>query len=130
MLYTTSLKFPFIFSATEGKTDIATNFESINQSIALILLTGKGEVFGNPDFGSDLKMYQFREVTPEVQSRLAEDIVSNILAFESRVSLSTNDVQITQVLDRVQITITYILKNSNVVGNTEVLIPMPTPTII
>jgi phage baseplate assembly protein W len=130
MLYTTSIKFPFLFSKLEGKTDIDTNFVSINRSIALILLTGKGELFGNPNFGSNLKLYQFREVTPEVQQRLSEEIVNSIIEFENRVTITNNDIQIEQApnSDTLKISISYILKNSNALGNTQILIPIPVPT--
>jgi phage baseplate assembly protein W len=127
MLYTTSIRLPKLFSVEEGNTQIDTNFSSINRSIALILLTGKGEFFGHPDFGSDIKKYQFREITSEIIGLLADEIVQSITKYESRVMLTTNDIKIEQVEDRLKINISYYLRNSNLLGTADVIIPMPIP---
>lgn len=127
MLYNTSIKLPYMFSLSNGNTELDTNFESINRSIAFILLTGKGELFGNPDFGSDLKLYQFREITPAVKSLISDEIVKAVTEFEDRIDFNSDDVSIEQIQDRLSIKISYSLKNSNLDGNAQVIIPLPTP---
>ncbi len=124
MLYNTSIKFPYLFN---GDTQLDVNFDSINRSISLILLTGKGELFGNPNYGSDIKRYQFMEITPEIKNLLADEIVNSIRQFENRVEITNNDIIIKQINDKLSINIKYSLKNSNVQGTTDVLVPIPTP---
>lgn len=128
MLYSTSLKLPRLFSLEEGRSQVDINFESINRSIAFILLTGKGELLGNPDFGSKLKLYQFKEITPEVRNILADEIVDSIKQFESRVELDSSNITIQQSGDTVHINISYSLINSNLFGNTTIMVPLPVPT--
>lgn len=127
MLYNTSISFPYLFSDNDGQTQLDTNFTSINRSIALILLTGKGELLGNPEFGSNLKLYQFNEVTPEVVALLTDEIIQAITDFENRITLDTNNIQITQELDTVKINISYTLKNSDITGQSSVIYPIPVP---
>lgn len=127
MLYNTSIQFPYLFSLLSGNTQLDTNFDSINRSIALILLTGKGEVFGNPEFGSDIKRYQFQEMTPAVQQLLADVIIDAITKNENRIDINNKDIQMEQVEDKLYIKLSYALRNSNLNGVANVIVPLPTP---
>lgn len=127
MLYNTSIKFPYIFSSTTGATELDTNFDSINRSIALILLTGTNEVFGNPAFGSNIKRYQFREITPAIKNLLIDDLVSAITKFENRIILNSENINLEQVNDTLKVNISYKLKNSNATNTTDIIVPLPVP---
>jgi phage baseplate assembly protein W len=127
MLYSTSIRFPYLFNRAQGNTELDTNFESINRSISLILLTGKGELFGNPEFGCDLKLYQYKEITPEISKVLADDMLQAILQWEHRIDMNLNDIKITKDNDTVHISISYLLRNSNAIGDVKVILPLNTP---
>ena len=61
------------------------------------------------------------------RSILADEIVDSITMFEHRVDVTNNDIKMEQVDNKLSIHITYHLKNSNVNGNTDILMPIPTP---
>ena len=128
MLYNSSIAFPYLFSRDNERTEVDTNFTSINRSIALILLTGKGELVGNPAFGSNLKRYQFSEVTEDVKALLTDEIIQSVMEFENRIVLNNSMIDISQSGDRVHIRIGYILKNSSLTGVTDVIYPINIPT--
>ena len=128
MLYNSSIAFPYLFSRDNEITEVDTNFTSINRSIALILLTGKGELVGNPAFGSNLKRYQFSEVTEDVKALLTDEIIQSVMEFENRIVLNNSMIDISQSGDRVHIRIGYMLKNSSLTGVTDVIYPINIPT--
>lgn len=128
MIYTSSIKHPKIFSITKGNTDLDKLFVSINRSIALILLTAKGELFGNPDFGSNIRMYMFNNITDLLINNIKEEIVDSISQWESRITLTTSDVNISVEDTKLKINIKYNLVNSEAQGSTELLTPLSVPS--
>lgn len=127
MLYTKSLTHPKMFSIINGNTELDSLLVSINRSIALILLTAKGELFGNPDFGSDLRKYVFDSMTPSLEEMLKTEILQSILNWESRIKLELEDIALEQVSDHLKIHISYTLTNSNIEAETDILTPIKAP---
>ena len=127
MIYTSSIKHPKLFSITKGNTDLDKLYVSINRSIALILLTAKGELFGNPDFGSNIRMYLFNNITDLMINKLKEEIVDSITQWESRITLTTSDINIIADDTKLKINIKYNLVNSEATGSTELLTPLNIP---
>ena len=128
MLYNSSIAFHYLFSRDIDRTEVDTNFTYSYRSIALILLTGKGELLGNPNFGSNLKRYQFSEVTEDVKALLTDEIIQSVMEFENRIVLNNSMIDISQSGDRVHIRIGYMLKNSSLTGVTDVIYPINIPT--
>ena len=128
MIYTSSIKHPKLFSITKGNTDLDKLYVSINRSIALILLTAKGELFGNPDFGSNIRMYLFNNITDLMINKLKEEIVDSITQWESRITLTTSDINIIADDTKLKINIKYNLVNSEATGSTELLTPLTIPS--
>lgn len=127
MLYTNSIKHPKLISNINGNVDLDNIESSINRSIALILLTAKGELFFNPEFGSNLRFYIFEYVTDLVTETLTNEIVDSINRWENRIQINKNNINIEQADDRLKIHISYTLTNSNITGETNVFMPIPIP---
>jgi phage baseplate assembly protein W len=116
MLFKTSIKYPLTFSLTTGKTDLDTLTTSINRCIGLILTTGKGELLGDPDFGCRLYELLFEQYSDNLQQTVKREILDSLSKFESRVSLTENDITIEHVensdRNRFKITLTYSIKGT------------------
>lgn len=127
MLYTNSIKHPKLISNVNGNVELDSIESSINRSIALILLTAKGELFFNPEFGSDLRLYVFESVNDLVVEALTSEIINSINRWESRIQVDKDNISIEQADDRLKIHISYTLTNSNIVGETSIYTPIPLP---
>ncbi len=127
MLYTTSITHPKMFSLINGNTETDSLDISINRSIALILLTAKGEVFGNPDFGSDIRKFLFQNYTDSMRDLLIDEIVESISNWEDRIVINRSDISIEQDDLALKIHISYTLTNSNIRGDTDVYTPINFP---
>ena len=127
MLYTTSITHPKMFSLINGNTETDSLDISINRSIALILLTAKGEVFGNPDFGSDIRKFLFQNYTDSMRDLLIDEIVESISNWEDRIVMNRSDISIEQDDLALKIHISYTLTNSNIRGDTDVYTPINFP---
>lgn len=61
--------------------------EAVQTAIKQILLTRKGELPWNPDFGLDVERLRHTAMTETLLEEIQADIVSNIESFEPRASL-------------------------------------------
>lgn len=115
MVYTTSLSHPNMFSAVTGETLIDTALESINRCIALLILTGFTELFGNPAFGSGIYEAQFDYVTEAYKDQLKLIISDAVTQFESRVICERDNVYVTHnpETNHIFIRVGYVIKGSN-----------------
>lgn len=115
MIYTNSLSHPNMFSASSGKTMIDTATESINRCIALLIQTGFGELFGNPELGSGLYEVTFDYVNQQYFDTLKNILVDAISKFESRVTTSNDMIRISvdPKNNHIHITVGYTISDSN-----------------
>lgn len=115
MIYTNSLSHPNMFSTSSGKTMIDTATESINRCIALLVQTGFGELFGNPELGSGLYEVTFDYVNQQYFDSLKNILVDAITKFESRVTTSSDLITVTADPENnhIHITIGYVISESN-----------------
>ena len=127
MIYTNSIKHPKIISNTNGNVELDELASSINRSIALILLTAKGEMYFNPEFGSNLRYYIFNYMNDLLKESLITEIINSINQWENRIQLTKDNINIEQQDDRLKIHIIYTLTNSNMTGETDVFTPIPLP---
>ena len=58
----------------------------------MLISTCKGELLGDPDFGTNVKKYLANYKAPILYSVIADDIVNAINKYEKRVSVSSNDI--------------------------------------
>lgn len=106
------IKHPNTFSISQGNTLLSKYLNSINQSISLILRTAKGELFGDPDFGSNLYtyIYDIVENNKVIERTIAEDIVDSINKYETRAFVETSGISFEYEDTTVKINIRYNLR--------------------
>lgn len=116
MLFTNSVKFPRIFNLTSGNTDVDGEYVSINRCLALLLLTAKGELLGDPDYGCTLYENLFNGYTNTECEQIKDEVVKAITKYEKRIEVNTTDISIEPDSNdehRYKIHINYKLKNSD-----------------
>lgn len=91
----TSIKHPNTFSLVSGETSLVKYLDSINQSIRLILTTSRGELFGDPAYGTNLKELIFEFAGVPLETAIREEIVRVLNLYEKRIFISEEDIDIT-----------------------------------
>lgn len=122
MIFTTNIKHPKEFSLSTGKTELVSEIEAINQSIKLILLSAKGEQFGDPDFGSRLYEYLFEYSGEVLYNILRSEIVDSVNSQEPRVVISESGITFVEDGVSLKINIQYNIKYSNYSSESTVIV--------
>lgn len=122
MVFTTSIKHPKEFFVTSGSTDLSKEIESINQSISLILTSSKGELFGDPEYGSNLYGYIYDLSGSALYCALRTEIVDCLSRQESRIVVNENDISFEESEFTLKIKIGYTIRYTNFSAESTVLI--------
>lgn len=126
MLFTKSISYPRTFDVSSGRTILDDQATSINRCLATILLTGKGELLGDPDFGCTLYEQLFEQYSDNLSSTIKSEIVKAVQKYETRVTVNESDINIDLSEDATDInsfhiSIRYMIKNSGRIGETEII---------
>ena len=103
-------------SETTGMLNTNIGFDRINQALKIILHTVKGEVPMLPKLGSNLDKLLFEPIDDILDDDLQLAITDAINDFEPRIKIM--DIAIShddRIMNKVHITITYVLTNTNIV---------------
>lgn len=89
------------------------NDDYIGTNLKLLLLTAKGELFGDPSYGTHIKKYLFDINNSATQDLIKEEIISAVTLYMPMISIARTDV--TFIVDGTKLSINLgITKNSNV----------------
>ena len=122
MIYTTSLSFPNMFSTINGKTMLDTTFEAINTRLSLLMQSAYTELFGDPNFGCGLYEITFDYASEAAFMLLKQVISESIDKYEPSlfVPLDNIVININEENNHIEITIIYIIKDSEISSSTTV----------
>lgn len=120
MIYTTSLSFPNMFSTISGKTMLDTTFEAINTRLSLLIQSAYLELFGDPNFGCGIYEITFDYAVDATFDLLKKMISESIEKYEPSVYVSMDmiDVSVNKESNHIEITINYIVRDSDMQGQT------------
>ncbi len=110
----TGWSFPPAFTASGGDVHMVSEVEDIEQSLAILLATQRGERVMQDDFGCDLNEFLFGEISRGLIGRVRSVIEDAILHHEPRITL--NDVEISAsgaVAGLLMISIDYTIRATN-----------------
>lgn len=79
------MKFPPQIDKSTGRFKVASELESVKESVYIILMTRVNERWLRPEFGSNLLSYTFADITPTTLTIMKRDISEAILTHEPRV---------------------------------------------
>ncbi|MBL8375162.1 GPW/gp25 family protein [Accumulibacter sp.] len=110
----TGWSFPPGFAAAGSDVRMVSAAEDIEQSLAILLTTRRGERVMQEDFGCDLSEFQFAEVSQGLIGRIRRFIADGLLHHEPRINLSDVDVSLSGAQEGLLlITIDYTVRATN-----------------
>ena len=83
----------------EGVVEMVTDETEIRQSLEILLTTVRGERYLRPDFGTDLRHYQFEPITPALQMHMQQLVEQALTRYEHRVRVDSVAVNTSQALE-------------------------------
>ena len=87
-----SIAFPKMFTRTV--TNLVTDYDATLQNLKMLLWSEKGELFGDPYYGTGLKKYLYDQNDVVLQDILIDDIYTAIRVFMPQISIERKDVKI------------------------------------
>jgi len=103
----------FPFGLEDNRIGLTQELESIEQSIKIILGTGKGERVMRPEFGCGLQQLAFSPVNDSTASLAIFHIKESLRQWEPRIEVEKVDVSTTEKRNCLEIAIEYRVITSN-----------------
>jgi len=88
----TGWSFPPAFAREGGDVQLVSGVEDVEQSLAILLATRRGERVMQDEFGCELDQFLFGEISQGLIGRVRDFIADAILHHEPRVTLNSVDV--------------------------------------
>lgn len=89
-----SISYPKMF-VTKTKTGLAQDYDATLQNLKLLLFSEKGELFGDPYFGTGLKRFLYDQNDMILEDILIDEIYTAIATFMPQIRISRKDITIT-----------------------------------
>ena len=107
--------FPVLFSTGNYQLNTTSGEENINEAIDLVLLTKMGERCFEPQFGSGLQQFFFRNMDETLKGEIIDAVKVSLLHNEPRITVkdvSVNFIDIQAGLAEIRITYSYNKSNT------------------
>jgi len=105
--------FPLSVDPTTGQINMASNEDSIKQSIFIILNTRKGERVMRPDFGCSIHDYVFASMSYFNLNRMQESVLDALTLWEPRIRDVKVEVVPSEEEGRLEVNISYVVRSTN-----------------
>lgn len=103
-----SIAFPYMFNRTT--TNTVSGYYATLQNLEMLLASNKGELFGDPYYGSNLKKFLYDQNDSILQDLLIDDIYSCITTFMPQIKTERKYITLTSSKAQVSVTIKAINK--------------------
>ena len=87
-----SIAFPNMFTGTS--TNFVTDKEATFQNLKYLILSEKGELFGDPFYGVGLKKYLFDQNDTIIKDLVLDDMYTAIATFMPQLRINRNDLKL------------------------------------
>ena len=118
MARNSTIKCSNCFRVSTGATEVLTDVKSINNRLGLLLLTSKGELLGDPEYGTNLMRYIYEKNYYILHDSIVEEIITAIEKYEPAIIVTSEDITVSSYDNRVDISISYYMRNT---GDLEIL---------
>lgn len=88
-----SIAFPIMLNTTSTK--LVYDHEATLQNLKLVLLSERGELFGDPYFGCVLKKFIYQQSDAILANLIIDSIYTTIITFMPQLRLSRKDIRVT-----------------------------------
>lgn len=109
----TTLTFPELFSRSSKTVDVVSGQQSIDECLSLLLTSSRGELLGDPEYGTKLMEYIFNFTGEILNELIRTEIVRVVSVYEKRITVTEHDIQIIQDINTVKITLNYYINDRN-----------------
>jgi uncharacterized protein len=110
--------FPPVFDADNGTVAMVEEKEDIQQSLHILLSTALGERVMRPDFGCNLKTFQFEPMNSAFRAYMRDMVYKALLLHEPRIRVNSVLIQSDDQLEgRLLIEVEYSIRRSNTRNN-------------
>ena len=89
-----SISYPKMF-ITKTKTGTVSDYDATLQNLKLLIFSEKGELFGDPYFGTGLKRFLYDQNDTVLQDILIDELYVTIATFMPQIKISRKDIKIT-----------------------------------
>lgn len=100
-----SISFPKMF-ATKTKTGLVQDYDATLQNLKMLIFSEKGELFGDPYFGTGLKRYLYDPNDKIIRDILIDELYIAIATFMPQIKIKRSDITVindgTSVLCQIQ----------------------------
>lgn len=103
-----SINFPNMFDRTT--TNLVYDYYATRQNIQLLLWSEKGELFGDPYYGTNLKKFLYDQNDIVLQDILIDDIYTALSVFIPQITITRNDIKLIASKGKLTLTIKAINK--------------------
>ena len=87
-----SIQFPDMFTRTVTST--VDNYDATLQNLKMLLWSEKGELFGDPEFGTGLKKYLYDQNDYILADLVIDNIYDAITTFMPQLYITRNDIKV------------------------------------
>lgn len=87
-----SIQFPEMFTRTV--TNTVSDYDATLQNLKMLLWSEKGELFGDPYFGTGIKRYLYDQNDAVLVDILIDDIYTAIVLFMPQIRVERKDIQL------------------------------------
>lgn len=109
-----TITFPNIFNRITGRGQVSEGVKAINESLRSLLLTSRGELFGDPLFGCNIVRNVYDHNDKILNDILKKDIVESVANYMSNlIRVTYDDISIVNEGNKVTITIRYYINKSD-----------------
>ena len=98
-----SIQFPDMFTRTV--TNTVEDYDATLQNLKMLLWSEKGELFGDPEFGTGLKRYLYDQNDAILKDLLIDDIYTDIANFMPQIRIYRRNINIESDGTKVIVTI-------------------------
>jgi uncharacterized protein len=105
--------FPAKFSKKDAELEMSEGVQDINESLYIIITTNFGERVMNTNFGCGVSNYIFDDLNTPTLALIEDNIRNSITLYEARVDLEEIEFDLNDGSGRLDIHITYKLRNEN-----------------
>lgn len=107
-----TISHPECFSIVTGMTSLSTGTKSIDECLGLLIRTSKGELLGDPAYGTNLMKYIYEPNDLILRDMVIEDLTTAIKNYETRIIVASSDIEVVIDKEYMYITINYLMKNT------------------
>lgn len=101
-----SISFPNMFSG--GKTNLVADKQATQDNLRLVLMSTKTELFGDPDFGTNLKRFLYNQNSRALRDLIIDEIYTAIITYVPQIVTKRENIEVVSDKEKVYVNVKYI----------------------